>query len=36
MYKAETFNIFMIYDFVKPHKILAFYLDKQKSLHHWC
>ena len=29
--KAETFSIFMIQDFVKPHKISAFYLDKQKS-----
>ena len=28
---AENFCIFMIQDYVKPHKILAFYLDKQKS-----
>ena len=29
--KAEIFSIFMIQNFVKPHKILAFYLDKQKG-----
>ena len=27
----KTLSIFMIQDFVKPHKISAFYLDKQKS-----
>ena len=25
------FRIFMIHDFVKPHKISSIYLDKQKS-----
>ena len=29
---AEIFCIFMIQDFVKPHKISAFYLDKQKTI----
>ena len=29
--EAEIFRFFMIQDFVKPHKISAFYLDKQKS-----
>ena len=29
--KAEIFRIFMILNFVKPHKISFIYLDKQKS-----
>ena len=29
--KAEILSIFMIKDSVKPHKIPAFYFDKQKS-----
>ena len=29
--ETEIFSIFMIQDFVKPHKVSVFYLDTQKS-----
>ena len=29
--KAQTFSMLMIQNFMKPYKISAFYLDKQKS-----